>query len=227
MKYIDKGLVLRDQYLAASPYPNIVLDNVFDTQTISTIAKEIGGIPENKWLRDDHGHQTRKRWIADPNDMPPVTLEAVSFFYSKEFVKFLENLTGIQDLLIDPNLLGGGIHKTLRGGHLEVHADFNLHPQSKLHRRLNVLLYLNETWKEEWNGYLELWRCDMSACVHKIAPIANRMVIFSITDNAYHGHPVPLNTEQRISLALYYYTSDRPDHEKAPFHWAAWQNRPR
>jgi|KBSSwiStaDraftv2_1062776.scaffolds.fasta_scaffold00022_106 Rps23 Pro-64 3,4-dihydroxylase Tpa1-like proline 4-hydroxylase len=227
MNYIDKGLELREKYLAAAPYPNIVLDGVFEPETISKIATEITAIPDAKWLRDDHGHQMHKRWIADPNQMPPHTLEAVSFFYSKEMVKFLEDLTGIQELLIDPTLLGGGIHKTLRGGHLEVHADFNVHPKLNLHRRLNVLLYLNPTWEESWNGYLELWKRDMSSCVHKIAPIANRMVVFTITDNAFHGHPLPLKAEQRLSLALYYYTSDRPEHEKAPFHWASWQNRPK
>lgn len=227
MKYLNKGLELREKYLAASPYPSIVLDNVFDTRTILTMASDIASIPAAKWLKDDHSHQMLKRWIADPNDMPPSVLEAVSFFYSKEMVKFLEDLTGIQGLLIDPTLLGGGIHKTLRGGHLEVHADFNVHPKLNLHRRLNVLLYLNPSWKEEWNGYLELWKRDMSACASRIAPIGNRMVVFTITDDAYHGHPAPLNAEQRLSLALYYYTSDRPEHEKAPFHWAAWQHRPK
>lgn len=227
MRYLNKGLELREKYLNASPYPSIVLDNVFDTRTILTMASDIASIPVTKWLKDDHNHQMLKRWIANPNDMPPSVIEAVSFFYSKEMVKFLEDLTGIQGLLIDPTLLGGGIHKTLRGGHLEVHADFNVHPKLNLHRRLNVLLYLNPSWKEEWNGYLELWKRDMSACEARIAPIGNRMVVFTITDDAYHGHPIPLNAEQRLSLALYYYTSDRPDHEKAPFHWAAWQHRPK
>jgi Rps23 Pro-64 3,4-dihydroxylase Tpa1-like proline 4-hydroxylase len=227
MKYLNNGLELRDRYLSAEPFPCIVLDDVFDPGVVAQMGADVSSIPDAKWLRDDHGHQMLKRWIADPANMPPTVIEAISFFYSKEMIKFLEDLTGIQGLLIDPTLLGGGIHKTLRGGHLEVHADFNLHPRLNLHRRLNVLLYLNSTWRDEWNGHLELWKRDMSSCVHKIAPIANRMVVFTITDDAFHGHPAPLLAEQRLSLALYYYTSDRPENEKAPFHWAAWQQRPR
>lgn len=226
MKYLQSGSELREQYLKAQPFPNIVLDDVFDSEVIQTMRVEAESIPEQVWLKDDHSHQMLKRWIADPNKMPKTILEAISFMYSPPFLKFLEELTGINDLLIDPTLLGGGIHKTLRGGHLEVHADFNLHPHLNLHRRLNVLLYLNDGWKTEWNGQLELWKTDMSQCVQKVEPIANRMVVFTITDNAFHGHPAPLLTDQRLSLALYYYTSDRPAHEKAKFHWASWQRRP-
>jgi Rps23 Pro-64 3,4-dihydroxylase Tpa1-like proline 4-hydroxylase len=228
VKFLSQAAQLNDQYVAARPYPHIVLDDAFEQSAIDLMAENIRNIPGDRWLKDDHNHQMFKRWIANPNDMPPSVVEAISFFYSKEMVEFLEKLTGIQGLLIDPHLLGGGIHKTLRGGHLEVHADFNVHPQLNLHRRLNVLLYLNtKDWNPSWNGNLELWDRDMSKKMVSIPPIGNRMVIFSITDDAYHGHPAPLNTDERISLALYYYTSDRPEHEKAPFHWAAWQRRPR
>ena len=226
MKYQYVGSQLRERYLNAQPYPNIVLDDAFEPDVIQQMHQEAVSIPEHVWLKDDHSHQMLKRWIANPELMPKTIVEAISYMYSPSFLKFLEEMTGIDDLQIDPTLLGGGIHKTLRGGHLEVHADFNLHPKLNLHRRLNVLLYLNPVWQPEWNGQLELWKTDMSECVAKIDPIANRMVVFTITDNAYHGHPAPLKTDQRLSLALYYYTSDRPAHEKAKFHWASWQRRP-
>lgn len=66
----------------------------------------------------------------------------------------------------------------------------------------------------------------MSEPVKSIDPTFNRLVVFSVTDRAFHGVPAVIACppdRRRISLALYYYTADRPDEEKGPFHWAACQ----
>ena len=83
-----------------------------------------------------------------------------------------------------------------------------------LDRKINLLIYLNKDWKEEYGGHLELWNADMTHCEKRILPIFNRCVIFSTTDFSYHGHPEPLNCpdgESRKLLALSYYSvsSDR------------------
>lgn len=161
--------------------------------------------------------------------MPEPLRALLLMFCTGDMLIRMEKLTGIGDLLPDLAFLGGGLHEVLPGGSLEVHADFNLHPSLQLHRRVNALLYLNEGWHEEWGGHLELWARDMSHCEKKIAPVFNRLVVFNITDDAYHGHPHPLACppdRSRLALALYYYTARRPEHEQAPFHWAAWQRRP-
>jgi Rps23 Pro-64 3,4-dihydroxylase Tpa1-like proline 4-hydroxylase len=135
---------------------------------------------------------------------------------SAEFLKFLESLTGIEGLIGDPYYEGGGIHETKKGGFLKVHTDFNYHKKLKLDRRINLLLYLNSDWKEEYGGHLELWDTDMSSCRRKLLPVINRMVIFSTTDFSYHGHPEPLScpdNRSRRSLAFYYYTNGRPGSE--------------
>ena len=127
----------------------------------------------------------------------------------------METLTGIENLISDPYFLGAGLHQIPRGGKLAVHADFNRHNKFPLDRRLNILVYLNKDWKEEYGGHLELWDRDMSKC-KKIAPLFNRMVVFPVTDWAYHGHPEPLTCPEgrtRKSIALYYYTNGRPENE--------------
>src|SRR5438034_178076 len=78
------------------------------------------------------------------------------------------------------------------GGFLKVHVDFNVHPKLKLDRRLNMLIYLNKEWREEWGGDLELWDADRTMCRKKIAPLFNRTVVFSTGDSSFHGHPHPL-----------------------------------
>ena len=133
---------------------------------------------------------------------------------SQPFLNFLQELTGVECLLPDPALVGGGLHSVMPGGSLEVHTDFNTHPQTQLLRRVNVLLYLNQNWESAFGGNLELWDASMSECVRSIEPIFNRMVVFHSIDISYHGHPQPLTCpEDRIrkSIAVYYYTPGEPE----------------
>jgi hypothetical protein len=97
-----------------------------------------------------------------------------------------------------------------------VHADFNKHSTYDLDRRLNLLLYLNKDWPEEYGGHLELWDRQMQKCEAKVLPIFNRVLIFGTTDFTYHGHPDPLRCPEgvtRKSLALYYFSNGRPAEE--------------
>lgn len=218
---------LREAYASATPFPHFVFDSALKPKRLREVKAEIDAIPNvsHVWRRSDHPTQVNKLWIQDLSAMPPKVKDLIQDMNSREFIAFLSDLTGIRPLLPDPELEGGGIHRTLPGGALGVHADFNLHPRTGFHRRLNVLLYLNHSMRE-WGGQLELWSKDMTSCEKRIDPIFNRMVIFTITDDANHGHPelwTPPQEEFRNSLALYYYSPERPEHEKAPFHWADWK----
>lgn len=92
------------------------------------------------------------------------------------------------------------------------------------------MLYINPVWKDEWGGALDLWDETMTSCYQSIQPRFNRMAMFNTTSESYHGHPDPLASPEgteRISIALYYYTEDRPDYEKRdPHDRALWQIRP-
>ncbi|MCB0507474.1 MAG: 2OG-Fe(II) oxygenase [Bacteroidetes bacterium] len=141
----------------------------------------------------------------------------VHFLNSQPFLEFLQQLTGIKETLIpDPYFEGGGFHEIKPGGYLKMHVDFHKQKLTNLDRRLNILIYLNEDWKEEYGGNFELWERDMSKPVKKILPIFNRLAMFSTTDYSWHGHPDPLTCppdRSRRSIALYYYTNGRPDEE--------------
>ena len=125
---------------------------------------------------------------------------------------FLEELTGIENLVPDWSMDGGGLHQTLRGGHLNVHADFTTHHvHQDWARRVNILLYLNEEWQEEWGGQLELWDRDMTRCQATVTPRGNRMLVFTTAADSFHGHPEGLACPPdvaRRSMALYYFTEE-------------------
>lgn len=226
---------LYQKFITADPFPHIVIDNFLDEALLEVVEREIRDYPESVWYskntinnEPDSIVQSKKIALNDINKLGPQSASIINLFSSSKMLKFLEEVTGITDISNDPEMLGGGIHRTATGGRLAVHADFNLHPGTGKHRRINALLYLNRDWKPSYNGELELWSKDMTNCVQKVAPIFNRLIIFKITDDAYHGHPEVWNAPQdyyRLSFAFYYYTDNRPEDEKSPFHWADWKLR--
>jgi hypothetical protein len=147
---------------------------------------------------------------------------------SATFVEFLEKISGIEGLIVDPAHNGCGLHSTGPGGRLMIHTDVNRHPHSRqrLHQVLNLIVYLNEDWEESYEGQLELWTADRRPC-KTILPIANRAVLFETSTRSFHGHPEPLacpEGRRRNSLAVYYYCLDRPpsdDYEgmQRSVHW--------
>lgn len=129
----------------------------------------------------------------------------------------------------DEELFGGGLHQSVKGAFLNVHVDYNIHPKTKYHRRLNIIIYLNKDWMEEYEGHLELWDFTdgNKNLLSKIAPTFNRCVIFETNEISYHGHPKKLNAPEgvnRKSLAAYYYTETRPEKEIAEEHNTVYVN---
>jgi len=160
--------------------------------------------------------------------LDPIFSEIFAELRTSEFLDWLRAVTRIGDLTADPELHGGGLHQGADGSFLDVHADFNIHPQLGLYRRLNLLIYLNETWRPPWQGYLELWSRDMRECRQYIEPRFNRCVIMETHDHAFHGYKelrLPPGVTRR-SLASYYYSAQRSDAQTEKAHDTLFQLRP-
>lgn len=228
---------LASLYQSNQPFAHIVIDDFLPQ---STITKLLAEYPTDQTLPiwNDATHrdketgeyvQKEKRNIRDPLSMPPTYRQLIWEFNSHYFLHFLAKITGISNLIPDPNLRGAGIHQIGRGGFLKIHADFASHREFSLDRRLNFLIYLNEDWSEEYGGSLELWDKHMQGPPKRVLPILNRCVVFSTTATSYHGHPHPLTCPEDIyrkSLALYYYTNGRPAHEALPGFATHWRELP-
>ena len=125
-------------------------------------------------------------------------------------------------------MVGGGIHQTGPRGHLDVHVDFNYIVDRKLHRRLNILVFFNRDWKEEWGGKLELWDEDVKVCHQSFAPIFNRCCIFQTSEISFHGVTAVKCPEDaaRRSFAAYYYTQEKDDAFMENVHSTVFRARP-
>jgi Rps23 Pro-64 3,4-dihydroxylase Tpa1-like proline 4-hydroxylase len=208
------------EYRTAKPFPHTVLDDFLPQHVIDACIAEFPN-PSDDWLFHTDAGNSNKFANNDEMKMGPAVRQVVNQFNSGPMIVFLEELTGITGLVPDPHLWGGGMHVLGPGGFLRVHADFNIHSHIELDRRINLLLYLNPDWREEWGGNLELWDADMNSCERTVVPIANRCVIFNTTDASLHGNPEPVNCPEgmaRRSLAFYYYTAGRPPEERSARH---------
>lgn len=224
-------------YRTNEPFPHIVIDDFMPQPTVQRLLAEYPydqSLPV--WNDATHRDKTSgdyvqkdKRNIRDSLRMPPTYRQLFWELNSHYFLDFLTTLSGISNLIPDPNLRGAGIHQIGTGGFLKVHADFTIHRELGLDRRLNFLLYLNQDWPEEYGGHLELWDKDMKGPPQRVLPLLNRCVIFSTTANSFHGHPRPLTCPESIyrkSIALYFYTNGRPEGEADPVFATDWRDVP-
>lgn len=204
----NAGRTRAEAYQSAKPYNHICIDNFLPEAVIERVRADIDSLPEP--AASFERAQENLKSSFNPERLPFYTKSLFHAFNSRPFILFLEEMTGIKGLIPDPYYIGAGIHKTLNGGHLDIHADFNLHKQMHLERRLNVLIYLNPDWRPEWGGSFEIWDKKMTQKEASFTPLYNRMVCFSTGSDTFHGNPEPVNHpdgEPRLSIALYYYTA--------------------
>jgi hypothetical protein len=212
MKFINYQN-LYNSVLDTKPCQHIIIDNFLHEEYIDIILQDINKLePQNSYY---HGHPTTENTKrAFNSNLSDIINELFNQLCSEEFINFLEITFGINNLIKNNNKLeGAGIHKVYNNGFLTMHKDFN-HAYDKniglIDRRLNLLLYMNPHWKEEYNGHLCLYDNEENKISKKVLPILNRCVIFNTTD-CIHGHPEPMKLDDgvcRQSIALYYYTKN-------------------
>jgi len=173
-------------------------------------------------------NEQRKVQITDTSKFPTPVQRLNEAISSPQFLADLEYITGIPRILADEQLAGGGMHLTGSGGRLDVHVDFNVIAERKLFRRLNILLYLNPVWQQEWGGQIELWDKEVRNCHHRCLPLLNRCLVFETGEFSYHGVArvtAPPDIVRR-SFAAYYYTTEAPPNWNGATHSTVFRARP-
>ncbi len=220
---------LKKEYELAKPFRHVVFDNFLVPDVAECVSKDFDYlVPDSRWYRYDNMFE--KKYATDKWELMPSFIRTLlAILNTSMLINMLEVITGILGLTPDPYLRGGGIHLILTGGKLDIHSDFNWHKSLQLHRRLNLLVYFNRDYNNNFGGELELWNKDMTKCEKSIDPIYNRMVLFETTDWSNHGHPIPWSASPgmaRKSLALYYYSATRPPYEISEPHSTLFKARP-
>ena len=204
---------LKKHYSSADPFPHIVIDNFLPDYVLDQVLLHFPDSKNPNWFQFNNTNELKLATRSEAY-MPQYIRHVLLELNSGYVLNWLEELTQVPGLVADTRMNGGGMHNIENGGKLGIHIDFNMETHTKLHRQLNLLLYLNKDWQDEWGGHLELWNADKTVCAQKIAPIFNRCVIFNTNGKPWHGHPHPLNTPPgvtRKSLALYYYNNQKDD----------------
>ena len=206
---------LRERFQSAEPYQYLVIDDFLDADFASKVHDEARSTIPN---RDASNEITQSLKVActDWDAFQTATHQLITLLNSRQFMDWLESVVDISGLFGDPELEGGGIHQTRRGGFLKMHTDFNWHAGLQADRRVNLLLYLNRDWQPEYGGELVLSDLEQDKSV-EVEPMFNRMVVFNTNDLTLHGHPDPLRFPDdypRTSIAMYYYSHGKPDTER-------------
>lgn len=221
---------IKAQFEAGRPHRYFVIDDFLEPEFAEQVLAEYPTFEEAQRL----GHlfkavnERLKVQISDSKKFGPSVLRLHEALASADFLALLSNVTGIPDLVVDPPMVGGGIHQTGPSGHLDVHLDFNRLKDPPLFRRLNILVFLNKNWQPEWGGNFELWDKDVKQMQQSFEPIFNRCVVFATTEESFHGVSAvkcPVG-ETRKSFAAYYYTVEAPAYYNGVDHSTIFRPRP-
>ncbi|MDD1528210.1 hypothetical protein C7U92_18965 [Bradyrhizobium sp. WBOS7] len=215
---------LRDEYVAAKPWPHIVVNDAFPERLLDMAAAECTALQEARLITTNTDCLVKQE-ISD--GLGTATQHLLNLVDSARFREFISAVTGVRDLLCDPTHKFAGIHRTPPGGFTKIHRDFEVHPTTGLFHRVNLLVYLNRDWPEAYGGSLELWPADMSALGCRIFPRFNTMILWETHGATLHGLPDPVTCppdRMRLSVASYYYTTTRrvaASGERRVRYWAA------
>ena len=219
-----------DAFRSAEPFPYFCIDDFLD----DGFAREVSAAWPTFEAASAVGRQFTavnerlKVQVTDPGEFPEHVARLAASLSSAEFMASLGAVTGIDELVWDPEYVGGGMHLMSSGARLDVHVDFNLIESRELHRRLNILLFLNREWRDEWEGQLELWDAAVKRCYASIEPRFNRCVVFATSETSFHGVREVLCPAgmSRNSFAAYYYTREPPPDWSGGQHSTVFRARP-
>lgn len=215
---------LSQQFAQAKPFRFLVIDDFLQPAFAAQLLAEFPPFEKGNSVGDD-GKQGGKSTLERIKSLGPAYQGLDATIQSEDFLGFIGKLTGVDAPLYDPFYLGGGTHENRHDQALQAHVDFNYHPSERWHRRLNLIVYLNPIWEEAWGGNLELYRDPYQDAqpAHRITPLMNRCVVFETTEKSWHAFdriklPAGKTDMSRRSVALYFYSKDRPPEEVAGKH---------
>ena len=202
----EQTAVLRQSFAAGTPCKHLIIDGFLTEETANLLHGHFPPMSALKVRRKSLNENKAEDSKFD--EWHPAFREVRDAIRSESFAAWISTVTGIDGLLTPDNPLGSGVHQGADGSYVDVHIDVNYDPESNLWRRVNLLVYLNRNWKDEYGGHLEIWDKFMKRAEKRIAPAHNRAVLFLTDENSPHGYQtirVP-EGETRKSFYAYFFT---------------------
>jgi Rps23 Pro-64 3,4-dihydroxylase Tpa1-like proline 4-hydroxylase len=231
---VSRLALSREAFHSARPFRHVLIDSFFAESFAEQLLADFPPFDAALAKNEIYGGVWGKAANPKIRAIAPVYRKLYDLIESQAFLDFISRITGIPDLLFDPAMFGGGTHENLHGQDLDPHVDFNYDEARRLHRRLNLIVYLNKEWLPEWGGSLELHsnprKPEENHC-QSFSPIFNRAVLFETNEYSWHGFPrieLPVGERHRSrkSISIYLYTRTRPAGEIAPAHGTFYVQRP-
>ena len=214
------------RFHSAKPFRHVVIDDFLKPELAEALLAQFPVVVDHSKLLTEFGGKGRKSTVSDVCSIGGAYTEIDNYIQSTDFLILMSQITGIPDLKYDPYYFGAGTHENLDGAGLDPHFDFNIHPKTAQHRRINAIVYLNKDWDPAWGGSIcfhsDPW--DLKKIeVTEVAPAFNRCAIFETTEHSWHSVPyikLPADKKHlsRKSFTIYLYTDTRPPEEFAPSH---------
>ena len=139
-----------NKYQEQFPYPFMYLDDLFDSNLIDDINKEIdvGDFKLDDREIDSVEIKTRSDF-SDNESIPKYSKIIFEILNGGKFLEIVTSLTGIKGLVSDPYYDGGGINIIKNNGTLAVHVDGTTQHRMNLCRRINAILFCVENSKNQ------------------------------------------------------------------------------
>jgi hypothetical protein len=202
---------LYNSFINEVPSPCIELEKFIPTEMVLDMKKEmdISYISNAENVRDFNRANSHMAELWELSHSP-IAESLKNQLHSSNFIKWLEEVTGIDGLIPDPHIHGAGYSRSWPEDSLAIHTDFNWNDKLKLHRALTLIIYLNPEWKEEWNGDIQYWDFDRKNMIKRYFPSNGNCVIWKYHKRGYHGHPNPIMAPDgytRDAFRIFYYVS--------------------
>ena len=217
---------LNNEFTSTVPHQMVVLDNFLPEVLVAKMFDESQTIPEQYWKT----FTRRGSKMLECNNMTvsPAATEFINQLHSQEGMAWLSSVTGIENLIPDPYLVGAGYSKITNGSSLKVHTDFNWNDTLKLHRVISLVLYLTPNWKEEYGGTLNFYDYNNEHIVKSVPSLYNRAIIWKNHERCFHGCPEPVTCPPELSrnaFRLFFYVANTTGEKVSPHRSLYWYDR--
>jgi len=199
------------QFKQAKPWNYVVLKDFLTKEFADSLSNNFPPVDQFNVKRKSYNEAKAEEYHLER--FHPDFTKLRDFLNSPAMSEWMGKVTGIKGMTSTYDALGTGLHQGVNGSFVDVHLDLNMNPGQNIQRHVNLLIYLNQNWKEEYGGALEVWDKDVKVCHDKVYPYHNTALIMITNDESYHGYSkisIP-EDERRKSVYCYYYTPIQSD----------------